>query len=369
MNLTRWRLGFMTILLDLLLCFPALAQAAAPVTKASARKADFEQIWQLPVGIGSRSHDSVANIWHLGNNLYILTRHGYLISIRATAGIIRWTIKLPGISAGISAPEAFADHQIMMLVSSYMLILDTRNGMIVHKTALKFAPGTNPVLREEHIFIGSLHDDMFAYSTHWPPRQLWFQLDRGDSFVSDPVVKDGHVLFGSRKGIIFSRDIFDGTDGWHRHVGGHLLASPAVANGVAYFPCMDSNVYALNVSTGISPWITRLPGYLDFTPVIVQNHLLVPSGEVGLFSLSMKTGLKQWGPVRKGFEIVGRKGGEIYVATTHGNVDVVNLATGHVLRYMAYDQPSIFLRNSKTPVIFMASVNGEVEALKPLRRQ
>ncbi|MGC9261577.1 MAG: PQQ-binding-like beta-propeller repeat protein [Phycisphaerae bacterium] len=369
MNRKTWRLGFMVILLGAVLGIPALTQAAAPITKATAKKADFEQLWQLPVGIGARSHDSVANIWHLGNNLYILTRHGYMISIRANAGIIRWTIKLPGIAASISAPEAFADHQFMILVSGNMLIIDARNGTIVHKTSLQFAPGTNPILRDDHIFIGSLHDDMFALSTNWPPRQLWFQLKRGDSFISDPVVNDGHVLFGSHNGIIFSRDILDGTDGWHRHVGGPLLASPAAANGVAYFPCMDGNVYAVNVRTGISPWITRLPGYLNFTPVIVDNHLLVPVGAVGLFSLSMKTGLQQWGPVRHGFEIVGRKGGAIYIATTHGKIDAVSLTTGRMLTSMAYDQPSIFLRNSKTPLIFIASVNGEVEALQPRHRQ
>ena len=48
---------------------------------------------------------------------------------------------------------------------------------------------------------------------------------------------------------------------------------------------------------------------------------------------------------------------------------MVNLTTGHVLKSMAYDEPSVFMRNSKTSIIFMASVNGEVEELKPLRRQ
>ncbi|MHB1767412.1 MAG: outer membrane protein assembly factor BamB family protein [Phycisphaerae bacterium] len=369
MNRTRWRLGFMAILLGLVMGLPAMVQAAAPISKAAAKKAGFEQLWELPVGIGSHTGDSVAKLWQLGNNLIILTRHGYMVCIRAQVGTIRWTIKIPGTAGSISRPEPFATHQFMLLVSGHLLILDTRNGTIIHNKSLLMAPGTNPIMNKDTILIGALHDRMTALSAKWPPRQLWFQLDRGDSFVSDPVVVDGEVVFGSRNGLIYARDLADGTGGWKRHVGGHLLASPAVAHGVVYFPCMDSNVYAVDANTGISPWITRLPGELEFSPLVLKNHLLVPTGGVGLFSLSMKTGLKQWGPVPNGFRIVGRKGGEIFVATTRGTIAVVNLTTGHVLKSMAYDEPSVFMRNSKTSIIFMASVNGEVEELKPLRRQ
>ena len=369
MNRTRWRLGFMAILLGLAMGFPAAVRAAAPISKEAAKKAGFEQLWELPVGIGSHTGDSVAKLWQLGNNLIVLTRHGYMVCIRAQVGTIRWTIKIPGTADSISRPEPFATNQFMLLVSGHMLILDSRNGKIVYDKSLGMAPGTNPILKDNTILIGSLHDRMYAFSANWPPRQLWFQLDRNDSFVTDPLVVGENVVFGSRNGIIYARDLADGTGGWKRHVGGHLLASPAAANGVVYFPSMDSNVYAVDADTGLSPWITRLPGELEFSPLILNNHLLVPTGGVGLFSLSMKTGLKQWGPVRNGFCIVGRRGGEIYVATTNGTVAAVNLATGHVLKTMAYDAPSVFMRNSKTSDIFMASVNGEVEELRPLRRQ
>ncbi len=369
MKRTQWRMVFMAILLGLALNIPALARAAAPITKATAKKAGFQQLWQLPVGISATNPDSVAKLWHLGNNLYVLTRNGYMINIRAKLGVIRWTIKLPGRASSIFRPETFAPHQFMILVSGHILIVDERTGGIVHNASLHFAPGTNPIMVEKHILIGSLHDRMYALSSNWPPRNLWFQLDTGDSFIADPVVVDSQAVFASRKGIIFGRDLADGTGQWKRHVGGHLLASPAAANGEVYFPCMDSNVYAINADSGISPWITRLPGALDFTPVILQNHLLVPTGSVGLFSLSMRTGLKQWGPVPDGFRIVGCKGGEIFVATTHGTIVVVSLMTGHVLKSMAYDQPSIFMHNSKTSTIFLAAVNGDVEALQPVQRQ
>ena len=369
MNRTRWRLGFMAILLGLAMGLPAVVQAAAPISRAVAKKAGFERLWELPVGIGARTGDSVANLWQLGNNLMVLTRHGYMVCIRSGSGTIRWTIKLPATADSISQPKPFAKDQFMLLVSGHMLIIDSRNGSIIHNKSLHLAPGTNPIMKSNTILIGSLHDRMYALSTNWPPRQLWYQLDRGDSFVTDPVLVDDSVIFGSRSGIIFSRSLSDGTGGWKRHVGGHLLANPAVAHGVVYFPCMDSNVYAINAETGVSPWITRLPGELEFSPVVLKNHLLVPTGGVGLFSLSMKTGLKQWGPIPNGFRIVGRKGGEIFVATTNGTIAVANVMTGHVLKTMPYDQASVFLRNSKTSFIFLASVSGEVEELKPLRRQ
>lgn len=371
MNRTRMRLGFMAILLGLAMGMPAWAGAAAPITMASAKKAGFEQLWQLPVGISDSNLDSVAKIWRLGGNLYVLTHHGYMICIKARVGVIRWTIKLPGIADSIFRPAAFKNkaHEFILLASGHILIIDSRNGAIVHNRSLHFAPGTNPVVGTDLILIGSLHDHMFALSPSWPPRQLWFKLDKGVSFVTDPVMADGLAIFGSYEGTMFARDLEDGTDGWTRHVGGHLMASPAVRNGVAYFPCMDNNVYAIDTDTGISPWITHLPGFLDFTPLIIKNHLLIPSGDVGMFSLSMKNGVNQWGPVPHGFRVVGRKAGEIYIATTNGKIVVVSLATGHILKAMDYDSPSIFLRNSLSSTIFMTSVTGEVEALKPLPRQ
>ena len=369
MNRMRWRLGFMAILLGLAMGLSPVVQAAAPISKAAAKKAGFERLWELPVGLGAHTGDSVAKLWQLGNNIIVLTRHGYMVCIRAHVGTIRWTIKIPGTAGSISQPKPFAKDQFMLLVSGHLLILDSRNGAIIHNKSLHLAPGTNPIMKDNTILIGSLHDRMYALSANWPPRQLWFQLDRGDSFITDPVVVDGSVVFGSRNGIIFSRELSDGTGGWKRPVGGHLLANPVVAHGVVYFPCMDSNVYAINAETGLSPWIARLPGELEFSPVVLKNHLLVPTGGVGLFSLSIKTGLKQWGPIPHGFRIVGRKGSEIFVATTDGNIVVANVVTGHVLKSLAYDQASVFLRNSKTSRIFLASVNGEVEELKPLRRQ
>ncbi len=370
MNRTRLRLGFLAILLGLAMGLPTWARAAAPITRASANKAGFEQLWQLPVGISNSNLDSVAKIWRLGGNLYVLTHRGYMICIRAQVGVIRWTIKLPGIAASIFRPTAFNKaHEFILLVSGHILIIDARNGSIVHNRSLHFAPGTNPVVGPDLILIGSLHDCMFALSPTWPPRQLWFKLDKGGSFVTDPVMADGLAIFGSREGTIVARDLEDGTGGWTRHVGGHLLASPALLNSVAYFPCMDNNVYAVNTQNGISPWIVHLPGFLDFTPSIIQNHLLIPSGHVGLFSLSMKTGVRQWGPVPHGFRVVGRNAGEIYVATTDGKIVVVSLTTGHILKAMNYDLPSIFLRNSVSSTIFLTSVTGEVEALKPLPRQ
>ncbi len=369
MNRTRWRLGFMAILLGLAMGLPAVVQAAAPISKAAAKKAGFERLWELPVGLGAHTGDSVAKLWHLGNNLIVLTRHGYMVSIRSQVGTIRWTIKIPGTAGSISQPKPFAKGQFMLLVSGHMLILDSRTGSIIHNKSLHLAPGTSPIMKDNTVLIGSLHNRMYALSANWPPRQLWFQLDRGDSFVTDPAVVDGSVVFGSRNGIIFSRNLSDGTGGWKRHVGGHLLANPVAAHGVVYFPCMDSNVYAVDAQTGVSPWIARLPGELEFSAVVLKNHLLVPTGGVGLFSLSMKTGLKQWGPIPHGFRVVGRKGSEIFVATTDGTIAVANVLTGHVLKTMPYNQATVFMRNSKTSLIFLASVNGDVEELKPLRRQ
>ncbi len=369
MNRTGWRLGFMAILLGLAMGLSAVAQAAVPISRAAAKKAGFEQLWELPVGIGARTGDTVAKLWRLGNNLIVLTRHGYMVCIRSGAGTIRWTIKLPGTADSTSQPKAFAKNQFMLLVSGHMLIIDSRNGSIIHNQSLHIAPGTNPIMKGSTILIGSLHNRMYALSTNWPPRQLWYQLDRGDSFITDPVLVDGSVVFGSRNGVIFSRDLADGTGGWKRHVGGHLRANPVALHGIVYFPCMDSNVYAINAETGVSPWIARLPGELEFSPVVLKNQLLVPTGGAGLFSISMKTGLKQWGPIPNGFRIVGRKGSEIFVATTNGTIAVANVLTGHVLKSMAYNQATVFMRNSKTSLIFLASVSGEVEELKPLRRQ
>ncbi len=369
MNRMQWRLIFLAILLGMLPGLVSVSRAEAPITGVEAKSAGFEKLWQLPVGISGYHSDSVARISQLGGNIYVLTRHGYMVAIRVKSGTIRWTIKLPANADSLSKPETFAKNQFMILTGGRMLIVDERTGTVVKSESLHFPNGSNPYLYGDNIFIGSLHDRMVAMSANWPPREVWFQLDSGDSFTATPVAVAGQLVFASRQGTIFSRSITDGTGGWKRPVGGHILASPAVAGTTVYFPCTDRNVYAIDAITGVSPWITHLPGSLVFTPVIIGKHLLVPSGGVGLFSLSMKTGLRQWGPVPQGFRVVGRKGDTIYVATTHGKIVLVSLVTGHVLGAMTYNLPSVFLRNSKTPVIIMASIYGDVEALKPLPNQ
>src|SRR5271170_1760620 len=219
----------------------------------------LREIWQLPLVINSDRNQIIA-VTPLNDSVYVLTKQGYLISIDATAGTTQWKIQLPGSGSTTLRPTNYAPNQILIVCQGQIMIIDSRSGKILESASLSFAPATNPLVGDDHIYLGALNDSMYALTAEFPISNVWFQLSVGDSFTSDPVLVQDTLIFASRSGTLWGKPADDGQGGWNRQLGGSVIASPAASDEYVYYPCMDGKVYSVEAATGIVPWTTRLPG-------------------------------------------------------------------------------------------------------------
>jgi outer membrane protein assembly factor BamB len=336
--------------------------ATVPFSNSTLHRARLKVRWQMPLGLGVRTHDRIAHVWLLGKSVFVLTRYGYLICLNASSGSIRWTQQYAVRGQATLEPVNYGKKHLLIIAGSKLLVVSKADGSVTKSQALKFAPSTRPVISNGRMFIGSYHNRMYALSPHIPLFMHWAQYSSGDAFLSRPVVLDGMLVCGSQNGHVWGHLATDGSGGWRRTLSGAVDANLGTDGHRVFVPCLNHNLYAINASTGIAPWITRLPGRLDHQPVMFGKRLMICTGGAGLISLNPASGVIQWGPVSRVKRIVGKIGHRIAAAGRNGLL-IISPADGAVIYTAVASAPCVYAKSTVSKRIYVASTNGFLMAL------
>ena len=366
MHAKRWSRSGAIIITMVVACamfVTTFARAATvPFSNSALHRARLKVLWQMPLGLGARTHDRIAHVWLLGKNVFVLTQYGYLICIKASSGAIRWTQQYAVRGQATLEPVNYGKKHLLIIAGSKLLVISRSDGSVMKSQTLKFAPSTRPVISNDRMFIGSYHDRMYALSTHIPLFMYWAQYSSGDAFLSRPVVLDGMVVCGSQNGYVWGHLATDGSGGWRRTLSGAVDAALSTDGRRVFVPCLNHNLYAINASTGIAPWITRLPGRLDHQPVMFGKRLMICTGGAGLLSLNPRSGEIQWGPVAGVKQIVGKIGHRV-AAACRSRLLIVSPADGDVIYSAAASTPCVYAKSTVSKRIYVASTDGFLMAL------
>lgn len=365
MHTKRWSCSGATIL-TVMVCFlfttTLVRGASIPFSNTALHQARLKVLWQMPLGLGVRHHDSIAHVWLLQKRLYVLTRDGYFICIRASSGTILWTQKYTPRGQATLEPVNYSKKRLLVVSGSKILIVKKSDGTVIKSQSLKFAPSTQPVISNDRMFIGSYHNRMYALSPHLPLFMHWAQYSRGDAFTSRPVILKGMFVCGSQNGYVWGHIATDGSSGWRRILSGAVDAALGTNRHLVFVPCLNHNLYAINATTGIAPWITRLPGRLVHQPVMFGKRLLICTGGSGLLCLNPSSGEIQWGPVAGAQRVVGKIGRRIAAATAHGLL-IISPIDGDVVYHAAASTPCIYAKSTSAKRIYLSSTDGFLMAL------
>jgi outer membrane protein assembly factor BamB len=365
MHAKRWSRSSAAILMVMVGCLFATSLtrgAIVPFSNASLHKARLKVLWEMPLGLGARTHDRIARLWLVGNKVYVLTRYGFLICIKASSGTILWTQKYTARGQATLEPILYGKKRLLIVSGSKVLIVNKDDGTVAKSEALKFAPSTRPLISNDRMFIGAYHNRMFVLSPHLPLFMQWAQYSRGDAFLSRPVVLNGMAVCGSQNGHLWGHIATDGSSGWRRELSGAIDANLGTDGRLVFVPCMNHNLYAVNAATGIAPWITRLPGRLTHQPVMFGKQLLICTGGAGLFSLDPATGHIQWGPVTGVGRVVGRIGRRI-AAAAPGKLLIISPVDGDVVYQAVAMTPCVYAKSTSSPRVYVSSTRGVLMAL------
>jgi len=256
--------------------------------------------------------------------LYVGSRDGYLYALEAADGRLKW--KVPASTGKITASTNGAWVDCSPTIGTYTC---------------------GPTLESpppKRLFLGCHNRDLHAFDLSNGEEQWRFPTFNW--ILSQPVVDNYIVYFGSIDGSIYALDARCGALVWSYRVGKYLnyapsivsgsiaceavCGAPLVANETLYCGADDGFLYALDARTGKERWAFQTEKWVWGRPMLHEGVLIVASAASRIYGLDAESGKKLWqlatGNANYASVVAARN--LALIACTNGCLYGVNPATG-----------------------------------------
>jgi eukaryotic-like serine/threonine-protein kinase len=199
--------------------------------------------------------------------------------------------------------------------------------------------------------------------------------DPWDCYLSSPVVWNGAVYFGSGDGNIYALDADSGALKWKFKTGEVVHASPAIADGVLFIGSWDSYFYALDAATGAEKWryqtgldpVNHNQQGIQSSAAIVDGMVYFGCRDSHLYALDQKTGAMKWSYNTKGSWVLNSpavSGGRVYFATSDtGLLYAADAKTGEIKLSVNWGWPMFSSPAIAGGTLYIGSTAGTLNAV------
>ncbi|MEL6439662.1 MAG: PQQ-binding-like beta-propeller repeat protein [Cyanobacteria bacterium J06621_8] len=256
----------------------------------------------------NRDCDIYASPKIYGNNIYVSSVRGKLLSLDASSGSLNWEAEIEkSISLSPLKSSVIIVDKILYVGSNngYLCSFDADTGEELDKIKVIDNRAVNtPVYANDQKTIcvetsdGSVHAvDLNTQEVRW----RYFDGDPTLNFYGFPVVNNGIVYSGGGSTNFAALDLESGDKIWNfKPKSVQAFTSPAVADGIVCFANYNGMIWGANCNDGQILWsyktITTLKnvafGWLS-TPVISEQKVFL-GGRGYLRSLELQTGKEIW---------------------------------------------------------------------------
>lgn len=330
--------------------------------------AGLQHRWTHQIPLARSSHEKVAQVWCLGNTLYVLTSQNVLHSINRLTGTSTWAapVDLGDRDFLFYRPQEVANGASLLLVNhTSALLLDRATGRILKRDSLGFAATTAPIAYGNVFAVGSASQDFNGAFVDLLGVPKWHVRAFGDSFVSDPVmILNRDIIFASRKGLLWEVHLDSGQALWKdKKVNGEVIGGLATDGSRVYVPSLEGKLYAFDALSGNHVWDTHLSGLLDQTPFVANKLVLVVGSGSGLHALDSANGDLKWS-VPGITRLVSDSPDHIYAADAKGTLYAIAPATGAVETRVPVANVAQYLTNQIDTSIVILTKDGRLAAFE-----
>ncbi len=188
------------------------------------------------------------------NTIYITTFSNGTLWALDLNGNVKWRITTGGEISYYTSPSAY-DH-LILFAGNYSgtneLVCVNESGFVLWNftvdskilSSIAIAYGNAYFTTQHRIYAVNL-------TTH---KEIWNKTINGT--ISTPAIAYGKVFVGSRDGILYCLNAFNGNEIWHFKANGKIDSSPAVGGNIVYFATntAQGTIYALNITDGSLIW-------------------------------------------------------------------------------------------------------------------
>jgi eukaryotic-like serine/threonine-protein kinase len=210
-----------------------------------------------------------------GDNVYIVSQKGEVISGDIATGKKNWSIMVNG--PILADPDFNQDHIFVSTQNGSVIALKKKDGSVFWSANYPEDSFTAPLtVVKEMLLAPSRTGNLYAFSTK--DGHLLWKHEGNVKYNTKVIVKDPYLFIGG-----WNNDFFcfrkDGTVNWKYRASYRIVENALVHNNTVYFDAHDSYVYALEVPTGKLKWRYRADYDQPTEMLLIGNELLFGSND------------------------------------------------------------------------------------------
>jgi len=246
--------------------------------------------------------------------VFIASRDGVVHAVHASTGTVAWR-RPTGASLPFPWGHESGDRYISSAVYSdgsvyigagdgYVYSLNAATGQVRWRARTEGRVRATPAVADGRVFAASFDGRVYAFDAasgalRWRYETEGVRLNSANfgfdrrSVQSSPAVANGVVFVGARDGFLYALNATDGTLRWRfDHKVSWVNASPAVANGVVYAGSSDGHfVQAVDAATGAERWRAETgPAIVWSSSAVTDRHVFFGDGAGRLHVADIATG-------------------------------------------------------------------------------
>lgn len=359
--------GAMVLLGVVLAALPASAEPLT--TQAELEQAGFRLHWEasLPLAKG----DSVVAGYLRDDTLYVATDSGWLFSVTADNGLIRWAHDVAEPGYKVYAPTHMAtadgDGPVVVPTTTFTYIYDRYTGRLLQRYVPSYG-SAGPVVAGGNIVIaGAVAPRVTAtrvgLDNYTKTMQLWEVATDAPVTTRPLLINSNDVVFASQGGTVYRCAGIDKTLRFAIDVGGSILSDPAVDATGIFVASTDRSLYKVSMDKGRIAWRVRFEEPLRTGPVVVDKVVYQWSGKSGMTAMDADTGKVRWRRLESKQFVSNSKAG-VALWTNDGNIVVVDPQSGEAITGITTRGVRVVVSNTTDDAVFLLGRDGTLNALR-----
>jgi outer membrane protein assembly factor BamB len=322
-------------------------------------KAGLEYAWQGNIALGV--NESVAQMWLVEGNLYVITSSNYMYCFDRAEGISKFGIQAASSGLPVFRPE-IVDGKLMQVAANMIVEIDPNIGTVFGEYNPGFTSVNRAVRQADNLFMLSADGKIYAVNYEDKIPRYKVAADDG-SPITSIVAMNGSAVFATESGIVSSFNISRRTEDWKFKARGGITADLASSGEYVYVSSKDTNVYKLWIYDGSVQWTFWSGGTLTESARVGEKVVYQYVKYKGLYCIDAADGSQIW-LEPKGVDILTERNDKAYIFTSDRMLEVMDNVSKKPIKSVNFSPVDKYVINSDDGKLYIADGTGKIACLK-----
>ncbi|MEJ2704551.1 MAG: PQQ-binding-like beta-propeller repeat protein [Sedimentisphaerales bacterium] len=329
------------------------------------KHAKLKVLWEndLPM----RDGETIRQLVVLGNRVYAVSDHDYIISLDRQNGKIVFGETFRPAGPLVGGFKLYRD-ELLYVSGSRLIQIDAETGTERSSTELGFGVSCPAARNEAFFYIAGVDRRLHALRAEDMVQKFEVSADN-DSLITSVLADDSFVVFATTAGNVICIKANEPVRLWQFNAF-DAIAGPVERDFASlFFASRDTDVYRVDM-VGLPEhtrlvWKYQAAAELDRSPRVTQEFVYQPVHDKGVTAINKETGIRLWS-VPGGVDLLAEHRSRAYVMTEAGTLTVMDNARGKKLYTVNFAPVSRFAVNTTDDKMYVADTQGRMACLQPL---